>query len=60
MTTYAYARVSTDKQSLDLQLDALENHGYDSLYQEKESSRKTRPELEKLESKLVGTRIINF
>jgi len=54
MTTYAYARVSTDKQSLDLQLDALEKHSYDYLYQEKESSRKNRPELEKLKSKLKG------
>jgi len=52
MTTYAYARVSTEQQSLDLQLDALEKHGYDNLYQEKESSRNTRPELEKLKSKL--------
>lgn len=31
----AYARVSTDKQEFDRQVDALKSHGYDKLIQEK-------------------------
>jgi DNA invertase Pin-like site-specific DNA recombinase len=39
---YAYARVSTQDQKLDLQLDALKKHGYDELFQEKISGKKTK------------------
>jgi DNA invertase Pin-like site-specific DNA recombinase len=52
MTIYAYARISTDKQNIDMQLDALKNHGYDHLFQEQESSKKERPQLQSLKSKL--------
>jgi DNA invertase Pin-like site-specific DNA recombinase len=42
-----YARVSTDDQHLDLQLDALKRSGCDTVYQEKMSGKSAnRPELE--------------
>jgi DNA invertase Pin-like site-specific DNA recombinase len=42
-----YARVSTEDQTLDLQLDALRAYGCESLYQEHASGKNaTRPELE--------------
>ncbi len=42
-----YARVSTQDQNLESQLDALNKHGCDRIYSEKVSSgRKERPELE--------------
>jgi DNA invertase Pin-like site-specific DNA recombinase len=40
-----YARVSTVDQSVDLQMDALKEEGCETVYCEKESSRKERPEL---------------
>jgi DNA invertase Pin-like site-specific DNA recombinase len=40
-----YARVSTVDQSVDLQLDALKEEGCQTVYQEKESSKRDRPEL---------------
>jgi DNA invertase Pin-like site-specific DNA recombinase len=44
-----YARVSTQDQSLDLQLDALEKAGCDKVYQEKMSGMKVdRPQLQEL------------
>lgn len=45
-----YARVSTQDQSLDLQLDTLKAHGCERIYQEKQSgkSAKARPELQRL------------
>ena len=46
---YAYARVSTENQCLDRQIDALKNYGYDKIYCEKMSgTRKNRPELDDL------------
>lgn len=40
-----YARVSTGEQNLDLQIDALEKAGCESIYSEKVSAAKTRLEL---------------
>ncbi|MDO5664496.1 MAG: recombinase family protein [Bacteroidia bacterium] len=42
-----YSRVSTNEQNLDLQNDALKNFGCENIYQEKVSSFKSRPELQK-------------
>jgi DNA invertase Pin-like site-specific DNA recombinase len=36
-----YARVSTEEQNLDLQIDALRNAGCEKIYQEKVSGMKT-------------------
>ena len=53
MTVYGYARVSTDSQNLDRQLDALKNYGIDKLYCEKMSgTKKSRPELDSLLSEI--------
>src|SRR5690242_6041233 len=44
-----YARVSTQDQSLDLQLDALEKAGFEKFFQEKLSGMKDdRPQLQEL------------
>jgi DNA invertase Pin-like site-specific DNA recombinase len=43
-----YCRVSTQFQSLNSQLDALEKYGCEDIYQEKQSAIKNRPELAKL------------
>ena len=46
---FGYARVSTEAQNLDRQLDALEKYGVDMIYNEKMSgTKKNRPELTKL------------
>ncbi len=46
---YGYARVSTNEQTLDLQLDALRKYDCDDFYSEKVSgSSSKRPELDKL------------
>ena len=46
---FGYARVSTEQQNLDRQLDALQRYGCDLIYTEKISgTRCDRPELEKL------------
>lgn len=46
---YGYARVSTEEQNIDLQIDALKKFNCDEIFSEKISSRKkNRPELEKL------------
>lgn len=47
--TFGYARVSTEQQNLDRQLDLLKAHGVDYIYNEKMTgTRKDRPELTKL------------
>lgn len=43
-----YARVSTREQNLDLQIKALETEGCSRIFEEKASSGKERPELQKL------------
>jgi DNA invertase Pin-like site-specific DNA recombinase len=48
-----YARVSTQDQRLELQLDALTQHGCGQVYREKKSGKtKERPELEKMIAQL--------
>ncbi len=47
--TFGYARVSTEAQNLDRQLDALKRYGVDIIYNEKMTgTKKDRPELTKL------------
>ena len=49
-----YARVSTEAQNLDRQLDALEKYGVDMIYNEKMSgTKKNRPELTKLMDRIT-------
>jgi predicted site-specific integrase-resolvase len=44
--TFGYARVSTEQQNLDRQLDALQKYGVDKIYNEKMTgTKKDRPEL---------------
>ncbi len=50
---FGYARVSTEEQNMDLQLDALRKYGVDEIYEEKISSRKMfRPKLQEVLGKL--------
>lgn len=42
-----YARVSTEEQSLDLQINALKNYGCERIFVEKKSSIGSRPQLDK-------------
>lgn len=42
MKTIAYARISTHHQQLDAQISALQKYGYDKIYMEQESGRKTK------------------
>lgn len=47
--TFGYARVSTEQQNLDRQLDLLKAHGVDMIYNEKMTgTKRDRPELTKL------------
>ena len=47
--TYGYARVSTEDQNLDRQIDMLNTRGIDELFTEKMSgTKKSRPELDRL------------
>ena len=50
---FGYARVSTEEQSLDRQIDALNSYGVDELLTEKMTgTRRSRPELDRLLDKL--------
>lgn len=49
MLNFGYARVSTQDQSLSLQLDSLNHFGVDQIFEEKESGKKrNRPQLDEL------------
>lgn len=51
---FGYARISTEHQSLDRQLDMLEKYGVDKIYNEKMTgTTRNRPELEKLLERLT-------
>ncbi|MDE5994954.1 MAG: recombinase family protein [Oscillospiraceae bacterium] len=51
---FGYARVSTEQQCLDRQLDMLEKYGVDKIYNEKMTgTKRNRPELEKLMERLT-------
>ncbi len=51
---FGYARVSTDDQNLDLQIDALSNYGVDEIFEEKISGKKI--DREKLNELLIKLR----
>ena len=52
--TFGYARVSTEGQNLDRQLDALEKFGVDFIYNEKMTgTKRDRPELTKMLNRLA-------
>ena len=51
---FGYARVSTEQQNLDRQIDMLEKYGVDFIYNEKMTgTKRNRPELEKLLERLT-------
>ena len=58
--TLGYARVSTESQNLDRQLDALKKYGVDIIFNEKMSgTKRDRPELKKmLERMTIGDSVI--
>lgn len=59
---FGYARVSTEDQSLDLQLDALSKYGVDEVFQEKMTgTKKDRPQLERMLDKLrAGDKVVVY
>ncbi|MGD8190961.1 recombinase family protein [Brevibacillus ginsengisoli] len=59
---FGYARVSTEDQVLDMQLDALKKYGCNEIYQEKMTgTKKDRPQLEKLLEKLrKGDKVVVY
>jgi len=59
---FGYARVSTEDQSLDSQLDAFEKYGVDEVFSEKMTgTRKDRPQLERMLDKLrKGDKVVVF
>ncbi|MGG3622831.1 recombinase family protein [Bacillus gobiensis] len=59
---FGYARVSTEDQSLDMQLDAFEKYGVDEVFEEKiTGTRKDRPQLERMLDKLrEGDKVVVY
>lgn len=59
---FGYARVSTQDQNLDLQLDAFSKYGVEEIFKEKISGgKKDRPQLEKMIDKLrKGDKVVVF
>lgn len=59
---FGYARVSTQDQNLDLQLDALNKFGCDEIFNEKMTgTKKERPQLEEMMKKLrKGDKVVIF
>ena len=56
---FGYARVSTEEQNLDRQLDALKNYGVDYIYNEKiTGTKKNRPELVKMLDRMTEGDIV--
>jgi len=56
---FGYARVSTEEQNLDRQLDILEKYGIDKLFNEKiTGTKKNRPELDRMLSEIKKGDII--
>ena len=56
---FGYARVSTEAQNLDRQLDALKKYGVDMIYNEKMTgTKKDRPELNKLLDRVTAGDVI--
>lgn len=62
MMIFGYARVSTEDQSLDMQLDAFGKYGVDEVFEEKLSgTKKDRPQLERLLDKLrKGDKVVVY
>lgn len=53
--TFGYARVSTEQQNLDRQIDLLKAHGVDQIYTEKMTgTRRDRPELNKMLERMTA------
>lgn len=50
---FGYARVSTDDQNLNLQIDALKNYGIDKIFQEKVTgAKREHPQLTEMKKML--------
>lgn len=57
--TFGYARVSTEQQNLDRQIDALKKYGVDVIYNEKMTgAKKDRPELMKMLDRMTAGDIV--
>jgi DNA invertase Pin-like site-specific DNA recombinase len=59
---YGYARVSTEDQSLNMQIDAFKKYGVDEVFQEKMSgTKKERPQLDRMLAKLKkGDKVVVY
>jgi len=56
---FGYARVSTESQNLDRQLDALQKYGVDHIYNEKlTGTKRERPELDKMLDRMTAGDVV--
>ena len=56
---FGYARVSTESQNLDRQLDALQKYGVDHIYNEKlTGTKRERPELDKMLDRMTADDVV--